>query len=162
MTTNFVGDANFPVKLLQKLDDSLNRTKWIVPVTPRGDLEVLLLASIGLCKRGLDSQSEPCQRFFRDGLYSSFVKILTDEAVCSWKAEIQHYIQANNLRLVQLCVLKLNDDVLHLLDLLAMVLCSSSRFQVLNSAETSENSDYTFTDVVYVVYAKPAKPKPKR
>ena len=38
---------------------------------------------------GLDSQSEPCQRFFRDGLYSSFVKILTDEAVYSWEAEIQ-------------------------------------------------------------------------
>ena len=38
---------------------------------------------------GLDSKSEPCQRFFRDGLYSSFVKILTDEAIGSWKAEIQ-------------------------------------------------------------------------
>ena len=52
MTTNFGGDADFPAKVLQKLDDSLNRTKWIVPVTPRGDLEVLLLAAIRLCKRG--------------------------------------------------------------------------------------------------------------
>ncbi|XP_065841242.1 ubiquitin carboxyl-terminal hydrolase 9X-like isoform X2 [Oscarella lobularis] len=157
-TTENVGEADFPVKVLQKLDDSLNRTKWIVPVTPRGDLEVLLLAAIQLCKRGLDSQSEPCQRFFRDGLYSSFVKILTDEAVCSWKAEIQQYIQENNLRLVQLCVLKLNDDVLHLLDLLAMVLSSSSRFHLVNNAKTSENSDYAFSDVVY---AKPTEPKPK-
>ena len=52
MTKNFVGEADFPVKVLQKLDDSLNRTKWIVPVTPRGDLEVLLPAAIRLCKRG--------------------------------------------------------------------------------------------------------------
>ena len=52
MTKNFACDADFLVKVLQKLDDSLNRTKWIVPVTPRGDLEVLLLAAIRLCKRG--------------------------------------------------------------------------------------------------------------
>ena len=45
MTKNLGGDADFPVKVLQKLDDSLNRTKWIVPVTPRDDLEVLLLPS---------------------------------------------------------------------------------------------------------------------
>ena len=51
MTEN-VGEADFPVQVLQKLDDSLNGTKWIVPVTPRGDLEVLLLAAIRLCKRG--------------------------------------------------------------------------------------------------------------
>ena len=50
---------------------------------------------------------------------------------------LKQYIQENNRRLVQLCVLKLNDDVLHFLDLFAMVLSSSTRF-----AKTSKNSDY--------------------
>ena len=36
----------------------------------------------------IDTQSEPCQRFFRDGLTTSFTKILTDEAVSGWKYEI--------------------------------------------------------------------------
>ena len=38
---------------------------------------------------GLDTKSEPCQRFFREGLSQSFQKILNDEAVHSWKYEIQ-------------------------------------------------------------------------
>ena len=37
---------------------------------------------------GLDTRSEPCQRFFRDGLTTSFTKILTDDAVSGWKFEI--------------------------------------------------------------------------
>ena len=36
----------------------------------------------------LDTRSEACQRFFRDGLTISFTKILTDEAVNGWKYEI--------------------------------------------------------------------------
>ena len=52
-------------------------------------VEIFLRETLPCLLSGVDSQSEPCQRFFRDGLYSSFVKILTDEAVCSWKAEIQ-------------------------------------------------------------------------
>lgn len=37
---------------------------------------------------GIDTRSEACQRFFREGLTISFTKILTDEAVNSWKFEI--------------------------------------------------------------------------
>ena len=37
---------------------------------------------------GVDTRSEPCQRFFRDGLTTSFTKILTDDAVSGWKFEI--------------------------------------------------------------------------
>ena len=36
----------------------------------------------------LDTRSEACQRFFREGLTISFTKILTDEAVSGWKYEI--------------------------------------------------------------------------
>ena len=40
------------------------------------------------CVLGSDLRSESCQRFFREGLTTSFTKILTDEAVSGWKYEI--------------------------------------------------------------------------
>ena len=38
---------------------------------------------------GTDIHSEPCQRFFKDGLATSFLRILTDDAVTTWKPDIQ-------------------------------------------------------------------------
>lgn len=70
---------------------------------------------------GLDVRSEACQRFFREGLTVSFTKILTDEAVNSWKYNIHHCIHQNCERLVELCVLKLPHDWFPLLDLLAIL-----------------------------------------
>ena len=78
----------FPISDLQRLDEMLNRTRWVVPVLPKNELETLLDASIALCRQGLDTKSEHCQRFFRDGLMMSFVKILTDDAVNTWKYDI--------------------------------------------------------------------------
>ena len=42
----------FPVAELARLDEMVNRTRWVVPVLPKSELEVLLDASIALCKRG--------------------------------------------------------------------------------------------------------------
>jgi ubiquitin carboxyl-terminal hydrolase 9/24 len=70
---------------------------------------------------GLDVHCEACQRFFREGLTISFTKILTDDAVNSWKFNIHHCIYQNCERLVELCVVKLSQDWFPLLDLLAMV-----------------------------------------
>ena len=42
---------NFPSEELDKLDEMINRPRWVVPVLPKGELEVLLDASIDLCKR---------------------------------------------------------------------------------------------------------------
>ena len=42
-----------------------------------------------VCFTGQDVNSEPCQRFFREGLTTSFVRILTDDAVSTWKPDIQ-------------------------------------------------------------------------
>lgn len=47
------------------------------------DFHLLLIFFIGL-----DVRSEPCQRFFREGLTTSFTKIMTDEAVSGWKYDI--------------------------------------------------------------------------
>lgn len=80
--------ALFPIDELQKLDEMLARPRWIVPVMPKSELENLLDAAISLCRSKLDTQSEPCQRFFRDGLSISFVRIFTDDAVTTWKYDI--------------------------------------------------------------------------
>ena len=44
-------EPDFPHTELAKLDEMINRPRWVVPVLPKGELEVLLDASIDLCKR---------------------------------------------------------------------------------------------------------------
>lgn len=77
---------------------------------------------------GQDVRSEACQRFFREGLTISFTKILTDDAVNSWKYNIHHCIYQNCERLVELCVVKLSQDWFPLLDLLAMVFNPTNKY----------------------------------
>ena len=50
-------------------------------------LTIILMADYSVSTE-LDTKSEECQRFFRDGLTTSFHKILNDEAVNGWKYEI--------------------------------------------------------------------------
>ncbi|GFU01705.1 probable ubiquitin carboxyl-terminal hydrolase FAF-X [Nephila pilipes] len=132
-------EPDFPVAELARLDEMINRPRWVVPVLPKGELEVLLDAAINLNKLGLDTRSEACQRFYRDGLTISFTKILTDEAVSGWKFEIHRCIMKNCEHLVQLCVLKINQDCLPLLELLAMVLNPNSKFHAFNGTRPSES-----------------------
>jgi ubiquitin carboxyl-terminal hydrolase 9/24 len=47
------GDPIFPVEELTKLDEMITRQKWVVPVLPKCELEVLLRASIKLCRAGV-------------------------------------------------------------------------------------------------------------
>ncbi|XP_076235119.1 ubiquitin carboxyl-terminal hydrolase-like faf [Calliopsis andreniformis] len=132
------GDPDFPVAKLNILHEKISSPRWVVPVLPEQELECLLQASIELCKKGIDVQSEACQRFFREELTISFTKILTDDAVSSWKLNIQNCINANCARLVDLCVLKLDKDWFPLLDLLAMVFNPSNKFHTFNAARDSE------------------------
>ena len=101
----YVGEPPFPMGALEALDEQLNRLRWVVPVLARSDLEQLLRASIKLCRDGrlqfyeihilllkiigVDDKSEPCQRFFREGLITSFSKVMLDDAVINWKEDIQ-------------------------------------------------------------------------
>ncbi|XP_066519025.1 ubiquitin carboxyl-terminal hydrolase 9X-like isoform X1 [Hoplias malabaricus] len=129
----------FPHADLAKLDDMINRPRWVVPVLPKGELEVLLEAAIDLSKKGLDVKCEACQRFFRDGLTISFTKILTDEAVSGWKFEIHRCIISNTHRLVELCVVKLSQDWFPLLELLAMATNPHCKFHIYNGTRPSES-----------------------
>ncbi|KAL4667321.1 hypothetical protein H8959_006010 [Pygathrix nigripes] len=131
-------DPAFPHTELAKLDDMINRPRWVVPVLPKGELEVLLEAAIDLSVKGLDVKSEACQRFFRDGLTISFTKILMDEAVSGWKFEIHRCIINNTHRLVELCVAKLSQDWFPLLELLAMALNPHCKFHIYNGTRPCE------------------------
>lgn len=141
---------------LERLEEMISRTKWLVPVLPGAELEVLLNASIDLSKRGLDTSCDPCQRFIRDGLTTSFIRVLTDDAVNGWKPEIHKCIFKNCERLIELCVLKLQDDVHSLLDLLAIAFNPQSRFHTYNSMKLSEASSTNNIRSENEVYAEPA------
>ncbi|XP_013915738.1 PREDICTED: probable ubiquitin carboxyl-terminal hydrolase FAF-X [Thamnophis sirtalis] len=149
----------FPHTDLAKLDDMINRPRWVVPVLPKGELEVLLEAAIELSKKGLDVKSEACQRFFRDGLTISFTKILTDEAVSGWKFEIHRCIINNTHRLVELCVAKLAQDWFPLLELLAMALNPHCKFHLYNGTRPSETVPAGAQLAEDELYARPPDPR---
>lgn len=155
-------EPDFPVQELARLDEMINRPRWVVPVLPKGELEVLLDAAIKLCKEGLDLRSEPCQRFFREGLTTSFTKIMTDEAVSGWKYEIHKCILKNAEKLVELCVAKLSQDWFPLLDLLAMVFCPHCKFHTYNGTRPSETVPTGSAPADDVLFARPPDPRNPR
>ena len=63
---------------------------------------------------------------------------MTDEAVSSWRFDIHKCILRNCERLVELCVVKLDDDWFPLLDLLTMVLNPANKFHLYNGSRPSE------------------------
>lgn len=46
------GNPVFPLESLAKLDEMVNKPKWIIPVLPKAELEVLVNATIKLAKKG--------------------------------------------------------------------------------------------------------------
>ena len=45
-------EPEFPVAELARLEEMISRPRWVIPVLPGGELEVLLNAAIDLCKQG--------------------------------------------------------------------------------------------------------------
>ncbi|XP_039296311.1 LOW QUALITY PROTEIN: probable ubiquitin carboxyl-terminal hydrolase FAF-X [Nilaparvata lugens] len=148
-------EPDFPHAKLVTLDEKISSTRWVVPVLPDQELEVLINAAIHLCRTGQDVRSEACQRFFREGLTISFTKILTDDAVNSWKNNIHSCILSNCSRLVELCVVKLSQDWFPLLDLLAMVLNPNNKFHTYNAARQSESVPLSSNMADEELYARP-------
>ena len=129
---------DFPVEHMLRIDEMINRQRWVVPVLPKISLEVLLDAAINLCQAGEDTQSEHCQEFFKEGLKTSFTKLMTGENIELWKKEIHACIFSNAKRLVELCVAKLSQDCtahdgcIPLLDSLTLVLSPDCQFHTVN------------------------------
>lgn len=133
------GMQPFPEAEMARLDEMISNPRWVVPVLPGGQLEVLLEAAINLARNGLDEDCVPCQRFIREGLTTSFTKILTDDAVSSWKPDIHKCIYRNSERLVELIVLKMGSDNVHLLDLLGIIFNPGNKFHGHNSSRQPES-----------------------
>ncbi|XP_008200473.2 probable ubiquitin carboxyl-terminal hydrolase FAF-X isoform X3 [Tribolium castaneum] len=149
-------EPDFPHDKLASLDEKISNIRWVVPVLPDQELECLLKVSIDLARKNLDTRSEACQRFFREGLTTSFTKILTDDAVSSWKANIHACIHNNCLKLIELCVAKLSHDWFPLLDLLAMVLNPNNKFHTFNSSRQSETAGPGSTLSEEELFARPS------
>lgn len=128
----------FPEAKLRSLTTKISNSRWVVPVLPTQELECLLNYAIRLTQAGCDHDCEPCVRFYRESLYISFVKILTDEAVTSWKFNIQYCILNTCGKLLQLCALHMSRDNAHLLDLLAIVLDPDNKFNTFNISRMAD------------------------
>ncbi|XP_051782099.1 probable ubiquitin carboxyl-terminal hydrolase FAF-X [Erpetoichthys calabaricus] len=162
-TTSEDDEPAFPHAELAKLDDLINRPCWVVPVLPKGELEVILEAAIDLSKKGLDVKCEACQSFFREGLTVSFRKILTDDAVSGWKFEIHRCIINNTHHLIELCVVKLSQDCLPLLDLLAVALNPRCKFHLYSGTYPPETvpsgGQLVEEDILFAHPSNPQSPK---
>ena len=144
---------DFPVDHLTRLGEMINRQRWVVPILPNDSLEVWLDAAIKLCQAGSDTQSEPCQTFFREWLGTSFRKLTMGENLEIWKNELHACIFSCAKRLVQLCVAKLSqefipsEDCFPLLDSLCLVLSPDCHFHTFNRLQRptiSESDDAIF------------------
>lgn len=81
-------------------------------------------------------------RFYRDGLTVSFMKILTDEAVNSWKYNIHYCILNSCIKFMQLCALHLKRDNSYILELLSVVLDPDNKFNTFNITRQATNSSF--------------------
>lgn len=130
--------AAFPVAKLTSLNAKISNPRWVVPVLPEQELECLLNVAIELTQAGIDHECEPCLRFYSEGLTNSFAKILTDDAVNSWKYNIHHCILISCGKLIQLCALHMKRDNQNLLDLLAVALDPDNKFHAFNISRAPE------------------------
>lgn len=130
--------SRFPEDKLSSLNIKISSSRWVVPVLPNQELELLLNAAIRLSEAGIDGDCEPCVKFYRDGLTTSFIKILTDEAVSSWKYNIHHCILMSCSKLLHLIALHMQRDNYHLLKLLSVVFDPENKFHTHNASRPIE------------------------
>lgn len=156
--------SSFPTLKLRSLTQKISNPRWVVPVLPEQELEVLLNAAIALTTAGVDHDCEPCVEFYRNALTTSFSKILTDEAVNSWKYNIHHCILTSCGKLLHLIAIHMQRDNPYLLDLLAIVFDPENKFNTFNAGRNPEC--FTTPDYMWGVldgnkmFAKPP-PEPK-
>ena len=51
-TSSIQEENEFPIDKLNKLNEMINRQRWVIPVMPRCELDILLISSINLIKKG--------------------------------------------------------------------------------------------------------------
>ncbi|XP_026323637.1 probable ubiquitin carboxyl-terminal hydrolase FAF-Y isoform X2 [Hyposmocoma kahamanoa] len=139
------GEMVFPEAKLKALEEKISHPRWVVPVLPEQELEALLIAATDLAAKGEDINHPGCQRFYNDALTVSFTKILTDDAVSSWKNNIQQCVRSNCEKLVKLCAMKLDDA--RFLNLLSMAFNPNNKFHTFNASRTCEGLSVTTNSI---------------
>ena len=89
--------------------------------------------------KGIDGDCESCVRFYQNELATSFINILTDEAVMSWKNNIHVCIFKSCCKFLLLASLHMERDNQSLLELLAIVFDPENKFHMHNIARQPEN-----------------------
>ncbi|XP_035762593.1 ubiquitin specific peptidase 9 [Neolamprologus brichardi] len=160
----------FPHTDLAKLDDMINRPRWVVPVLPKGELEVLLEAAIDLSKKGGSAQNETLVIVTKPEVNHSSVEaglfpvldlvlvILPFFLLISGFIP-QRCIINNTHRLVELCVAKLSQDWFPLLELLAMATNPHCKFHIYNGTRPSETVPAGAQLADDELYARPPDPR---
>lgn len=108
---------------------------------PDQELESLLNYTIKLTIAGIDQECEACIRFYRDEMTTSFTKILSDDAVSSWKINIHNNILILCGKLLQLCALHMKADNSYMLELLAIVFDPENKFHSHNAHNAARQSE---------------------
>lgn len=63
--TNYKQEPDFPHSQLVSLEEKINNPRWVIPVLPDQELEILLDAAIQLCRAGMyDSHSLFVKKIF--------------------------------------------------------------------------------------------------
>uniref|UniRef100_H2XU19 Uncharacterized protein n=1 Tax=Ciona intestinalis TaxID=7719 RepID=H2XU19_CIOIN len=153
-------EPEFPMVELDQLEEMINRTQWVVPVLPNGQLEVLLQCAIKQSTQG--AITVPCKRFLNSSLVVSFTKILTDDAVSNWKLNIHECIYKNILLLIELCISKLSDDFPPLLELLGMAINPHCKYHIYNAQRASKSVPFDAQLKDDELYARPADTRQPR
>ncbi|XP_078000412.1 uncharacterized protein LOC144453021 [Glandiceps talaboti] len=112
----------------QACQDS-NSAKMASVMRPGGEVDVLLLTTVALSKTGMDKHSEMTKVFMEKSLIRIFRWIHDDYDQIKRESMLSEATVIDRLKqLMELVVIKLHDDYLPLLNLLAITLNPSSRF----------------------------------
>lgn len=117
---------------------------------------------------GIDQECEACIRFYRDEMTTSFTKILSDDAVSSWKINIHNNILILCGKLLQLCALHMKADNSYLLELLNIVFDPENKFHSHNAHNVARQSELfsghgSMAESNFNQFAKsPVEPRPPK
>uniref|UniRef100_A0A915K9F7 Uncharacterized protein n=1 Tax=Romanomermis culicivorax TaxID=13658 RepID=A0A915K9F7_ROMCU len=123
--------SNFPQDTLNRLEETLTRCKWIVPVLPHQELQTLLRSALSQQKLNKD-KDEFCNKFIHNCLPLCFSRLMNDEAVKDWKSDVQRHILDCTALFVELCSLYFESgdltDVTIFLDILGLIFNPKNKF----------------------------------
>ncbi|XP_070535759.1 uncharacterized protein [Ptychodera flava] len=130
--------SQIPEDMLNTLNNTWNEgntTKMASALSPGGEVDLLLVITIALCKTGMDRHSEMTKIFIERTLARIFKWVHDEYDVIKRERKVSEVALMERIeQLIQLIVIKLPDDCLPLLNLLAITFNPMSRFYIHHEA----------------------------